>query len=56
VLARGEITEEDLLFGSWETFLEALAAGDTYVNVHTTDYPDGEIRGQLEPRGAISGE
>lgn len=27
----------------------ALLAGDTYLNVHTAAYPDGEIRGQLIP-------
>lgn len=34
------------------TFAEAvtaLLAGNTYVNIHTTQYPDGEIRGQLMP-------
>jgi hypothetical protein len=25
----------------------AMESGDTYVNVHTTEHPDGEIRGQL---------
>jgi len=29
------------------TFLDALKAGEIYINVHTADYPDGEIRGQL---------
>ena len=33
----------------------AIKNGTTYVNVHTTDFPDGEIRGQLkDPRAAAS--
>lgn len=34
----------------WEDLadvLGAMATGDTYVNVHTTDNPPGEIRGQI---------
>jgi hypothetical protein len=27
--------------------LDAMATGDTYVNVHTTQHPGGEIRGQV---------
>ena len=28
--------------------IQAIMNGDTYVNVHTTKYPDGEIRGQIQ--------
>jgi hypothetical protein len=34
----------------WEDLadvLDAMSAGDAYVNVHTTDHPGGEIRGQI---------
>jgi hypothetical protein len=30
-------------------FLSALAAGNVYFNIHTTNFPGGEIRGQLAP-------
>jgi len=33
--------------GEFAEFLAAIRAGKTYVNVHTTVYPGGEIRGQL---------
>jgi hypothetical protein len=33
----------------------AIKNGTTYVNVHTTDFPDGEIRGQLkDPRASAN--
>jgi hypothetical protein len=37
--------------GEFEEFLDALEAGATYVNVHSTKYPVGEIRAQIEDRG-----
>ena len=31
------------------TFLAGIAAGDTYLNIHTSAFPSGEIRGFLVP-------
>ena len=52
-LAEGTRTAADLntqaspSITSWNDFVKALLAGNTYVNVHTTANPGGEIRGQL---------
>jgi hypothetical protein len=35
----------------WETLadvIDAIASGDTYINIHTLAHPPGEIRGQIE--------
>ena len=32
---------------SWEDFLQSLVGGQTYLNIHTTNFPGGEIRGQV---------
>lgn len=54
-LAAGTVTESDLFgvlgregFGS---FVENLRAENLYVNVHTVEYPTGEIRGQVRSVG-----
>ena len=31
---------------SWEDFLQALVGGQTYLNIHSVNFPGGEIRGQ----------
>jgi hypothetical protein len=51
VLAEGTITEANLvgpLAGQDLTdLIFAMRNGNTYVNVHTTQYPAGEVRGQI---------
>ena len=48
----GTLTEDDFLptpeAPTYADFLGALFGGETYMNVHTIDNTDGEIRGQLE--------
>ena len=34
--------------GKFDVLLEALASDTAYANVHTTNFPGGEIRGQVE--------
>ena len=49
-LGKGVITPDDLvgpLAGNWQGFLDALEAGNIYANVHTTQFPPGEIRDQV---------
>ena len=36
--------------GQFDELAAALRSGTTYVNVHSTKYPVGEIRAQLHPR------
>jgi len=53
-LAKDVITEDDLvgdLAGDWDGFLEALEAGELYVNVHTVANPGGEVRDQVHRQG-----
>ncbi len=49
-LSSGIISKADLVgdfADDWEGFVAALGNGELYVNVHTQDYPPGEIRGQI---------
>ena len=34
--------------GQFDELLQAIRAGATYVNVHSTLYPGGEIRSQID--------
>jgi DNA-binding beta-propeller fold protein YncE len=52
-LLRGTLQAADLIpqpdvgVETFADFLEALEAGDVYINIHTMSEPDGEIRGQV---------
>jgi len=52
ILAEGTITDADLIGAlagqTLEDLIEEIAAGNAYVNVHTTAFPGGEIRGQIQ--------
>ena len=47
-LAEGSFTAADVTGVTYDTLLEQMRTGQAYVNVHTTLYPGGEIRGQTE--------
>ncbi len=51
VLAEGIITADDLVGNlagqSIEDLVDEIKAGNTYVNVHTSQNPGGEVRGQI---------
>jgi len=45
------VIPQGLTPGDLGGLLEAIRAGDTYVNVHTANFPSGELRGQIEAAG-----
>jgi hypothetical protein len=55
MIMRGNVTDSSLtgpMEGKTVADLQtAMTNGDTYVNVHTDDHPDGEIRGQVKLKG-----
>lgn len=55
----GTITPADIILqnpdrgiepGNWPEFVAAVKVGHTYANVHSTRFPGGEIRGQINDR------
>lgn len=59
-LASGTITADDLVGplegATLDDLVVELAAGNTYVNVHTEEFPDGEVRGQIAELAAAPDE
>jgi hypothetical protein len=57
VAETGTITADDLegpMVGSpLSDLMDAMENGETYVNIHTEQYPNGEIRGQIRDVTAI---
>ena len=47
VVGPGAAPAQGIAAGEWEEFVDALRAGVTYANVHTTERAGGEIRAQL---------
>src|ERR1700730_13070713 len=39
---------QNLKAGDWAGAVRILQSGDAYINVHTTNFPGGEIRGQVK--------
>ena len=54
----GDVTPADVIGpngqgiepGSFAEILRAMRAGHSYVNIHTTRWPGGEIRGQINDK------
>jgi hypothetical protein len=44
----GGAAAQGIAAGEFDELVRAMKAGATYVNVHSTGYPTGEIRGQLD--------
>ena len=42
--------DQGIAAGEFDELLAAIRAGATYANVHTEDYPTGEIRAQIDPK------
>ena len=42
------VAAQNVPAGSFEAAMSILASGDAYINVHTTNFPGGEIRGQVK--------
>lgn len=51
ILSQGSFDPAGITCPDGTALLDAMRAGDTYVNVHTSQFPGGEIRGQIAAHG-----
>ena len=45
------IPTQNVTAGDFQAIVEALESGTAYANIHTADFPTGELRGQMGPMG-----
>jgi hypothetical protein len=50
------VPAQGIAAGDLASVLKAMRAGLTYANVHTTNFPNGEIRGQIRGGGGGDGD
>jgi len=48
-------TAQGIAAGEWNEIVAAIRAGIAYANIHTQQYPPGEIRGQISTRPGLDG-
>jgi hypothetical protein len=48
------VTDQGIAPGDFAALVDAIEHDTGYINVHTTTYPAGEIRGQLRPSGPVA--
>ena len=49
IIAPTTPTNQGITAGNFDVLVEALGAHAAYANIHTTNFPAGEIRGQIHP-------
>src|SRR5262245_26608257 len=48
ILVEGSFTASDVTGVTFDELINQMRSGDAYVNVHTSQFPGGEMRGQVQ--------